>query len=105
MPTPPRQRPGPEPGPEPDPGPRPEPEVDGRPPVTPAPEPVLTVADLIATLEVFDPDTPVNLAIRPAWPHVYTLGAIAHAPDGVLYLAQGVHLGHLSEPVRDVLDW
>lgn len=74
----------------------------------------MTVGELIRLLEDYDEDSPVMLAMQPAWPMEYTIAdAIMVGEDdpddegepGTVYLVEGEQTGYLPGVVSDYLGW
>lgn len=72
--------------------------------------PVMTVADLIATLQQMDPEATVRLAEQPNYPMEYSVGDMVEVPstdDGpaIVYLVEGSQVGYLPRAARDEMGW
>ena len=68
----------------------------------------LTLGMLIEMLEDYDIDTPVRLAMQPAYPMEYTINdAIEVEVDGtpIVYLSEQSQIGYLPEEAQDALNW
>lgn len=65
----------------------------------------MTINELIMELEQYDGDTEVRLAQQPNWPFEYSVGDIAEADDGKVYIGEGSQLGYLSGEAREALGW
>lgn len=68
----------------------------------------MTVADLIAQLEDFDPDAEVRLAFQPSYPlECSAAEPVACEVKGrmVVYIAERSRLGYLSSEGREELGW
>lgn len=69
----------------------------------------MTVQELITTLEDFDPDAVVRLAIQPSWPFEYRIGdvidAVDEAGNQLVYLAEGGQVRYLPGDAKDALCW
>jgi hypothetical protein len=65
----------------------------------------LTVGDLIAMLEDFDPTAPVRLASQPSWPFEYTLDSEPVEVNGTVWLAEAGQVGYLPGSVSEALGW
>jgi hypothetical protein len=67
---------------------------------------IKTVGDLLDQLDGVDPDTPILIAINPAWPIEHAIGAVVYAGStGVMYLADGGQVDYMRGDVRDELGW
>lgn len=64
-----------------------------------------TVEMLIEELQEMNPDAEVRLAFQKRYPLEYTLGDVATARDGVVYIGEGTQVGYLNEEGTEVLDW
>ena len=64
----------------------------------------MTVADLIATLEDFDPEATVVLAIQPRYPFEHSIGDIVEM-DGKVYIAEAGQVDYLKGSVSSELGW
>lgn len=77
----------------------------------------MTVGQLIETLEGFDPDAVVRLAVQPSWPFEHSIGRIEEVeyerkdelgvddPVSVVYIAEDSQLDYLPGIARDALGW
>lgn len=72
----------------------------------------MTVADLIAALEMQDPNAEVRLATQPAWPFENEIGSVEQVDlteDGeearVVYLAESAQIGYLPEEAKEAFGW
>ncbi len=65
----------------------------------------MTMAKLREAIEHLDPNTPVLLAVQPAWPMHYDVAAMPRLVEGALYLAANEQLGYLPHDVANELGW
>lgn len=65
----------------------------------------LTVGELIAALEEFDPTLPVRLAVQPSWPFEHAISAELGESDGVVYIAESSQIGYLSGDAAEAVGW
>ena len=69
----------------------------------------MTVEELIAELEQLPPHAEVRLAMQPAWPFEYAIGAVTASlplPEGdAVYLVEGPQLGYLPEEAAEEIGW
>jgi len=66
----------------------------------------VTIAELIAELDRFDPEQEVRWAAQPSWPLEYGIrGLVESEPEedepGVVYLVEGVQHGYLPGVVAE----
>lgn len=78
---------------------------------------IATVGDLLATLDRYDPATPIRVATQPRYPMEYVLGRVVCTPDDaegdgtaptdppVVWLGVGAQVGYLPETATDSLGW
>ncbi|REE99414.1 hypothetical protein [Thermomonospora umbrina] len=64
----------------------------------------ITVGDLIAALQEFDPGLEVRLAIQPRLPYEHAVGAVAEA-DGMVWIGEAGQCGYAPDEVAESLGW
>lgn len=70
----------------------------------------MTVEELIAELERLPADAEVRLAMQPAWPFEYAIGAVTEpvplkGEGEAVYLTEGRQLGYLPEEAAAEIGW
>lgn len=68
----------------------------------------MTVAELITTLELMDPDAEVRIASQPGWPLDNRIDDVVEVSEGdgtIVFLATGTEVGYLSSAARVDLGW
>jgi hypothetical protein len=69
----------------------------------------MTVEQLIAELEHLPPHAEVRLAMQPAWPFEYAIGAVTTSlplPEGdTVYLVEAPQLGYLPGEAAEEIGW
>ncbi|WP_157530585.1 hypothetical protein [Microtetraspora niveoalba] len=63
-----------------------------------------TVADLIETLERFDPDLEIRFAVQPRMPMSYVLGPVAEYDD-ILWIGEAGSDGYVPDDAAFRLGW
>ncbi|ACY98691.1 MULTISPECIES: hypothetical protein [Thermomonospora] len=64
----------------------------------------ITVGELVAALQQFDPKLRVRLAVQPRLPQEHRIGPVAEA-DGLVWIGEAGHCGYAPDEAAESLGW